>query len=159
MSLDLVLSMAASRSKSERWRKLYRKIHNLFIKDELTHVKDVTLAVKMLDARITQLEANMNQAVVQLNSSMTAMASMLQQHGHPVTTPVGPGAATPMPAPIPQPKPPTPSATTVVQYKTNFMDAEDTKWFMEGPAAAPFMPRSTIEDVKASSTIIGDIGI
>ena len=92
MSLDAVLNLASSRSKAERWRKLYRKLHNLFIKSELAHTKDVELAIRQLDARITQVEANLNAAVAAVNTSLTSAINVIQAHTHPVTTVGGPTA-------------------------------------------------------------------
>ena len=163
MSLDIALNLASSKSKSERWIKLYRKIHNLFIREELAHTKDVDLAVKQLDARITQVEANLNAAIAAVNTSLTSAINVIQAHTHSVTTVGGPtaqaGNAAISPATIPAPQPPKASAVKPVQYETKFMEAADMKLFLQGPASAPFMPRSTLEDTKASITAISDIGI
>ncbi len=163
MPLDTVLSAGIKINNQSRWVKLYRKIHNLFISKELTHVKDVDLAFKQLDARVTALEAAVNASMATMGAQMTAINAVVLSHVHPVTTAGGPtnqaGIAAPTPTPSPPPPPPAPAATGPVTYQETFMKAEDAKWFGMGPALAPFSPRTTLDDTKASTSLTSTIGV
>lgn len=156
MLLDSLLETGIVVSKSTRWVALYRKIHNMFIARELTHVQDVKLAVKMLDTRITTLETSMNAAISALDA---AIGIAILNHNH--IAPQAPAGAIPTSPGTPTgPVPPTPQAKTpVVSYSDAFMKAEDVKYFAMGPSAAPYLPGQTLDDVKAAVTIATDIGI
>jgi len=62
---------------AERWLKLYRKIHDLFLKDDFTNRNDHEAAVKQINLRIDTLETGINATLSQINLAL----NLIQIHG------------------------------------------------------------------------------
>lgn len=60
----------------ERWLKLYRKIHNLFLSKEFIHTIDYNLMVTQMNGRITELE-------LKLAAELAARDIRFNTHVHP----------------------------------------------------------------------------
>lgn len=139
-------------TKAERWVKLYRTIHHLFLREEFIHKNDYAQMMTEMNARITAIEALMT-------SELSKVAAALVSHTHPVVTNGGPttqaGIAGPSPAvftPAPQPtKPPVPA--------TIHMEAADAFLVGLGPAQAPLSDGMSADKLRANTTILTDIGV
>lgn len=134
-------------TKSERWLKLYRIIHHLFLKEEFIHTADYQVMVTQMNARITTLEA-------MLNVELAKVATALVAHTHAyvnVAAPAITGPAVPSYIPALQPTP-------IVVPTTAGMQAMDATLMATGPAQAPLADGISPDELRANSTIIADIG-
>jgi hypothetical protein len=128
----------------ERWFKLYRKIHNIFIKDELVHVDDFKAEIKNLHKRIDQLNQK-------LDTNMTNLAAILNSHIH--TAPLGPtspptsGVFSPDSMPIP-----------TVPFTDPNMQAYEKALQSLGPGMAPISTTASTDDAAAALQARSDIG-
>jgi len=133
----------------ERWIKLYRKIHNLFLKDEFIHKADYLKTVAELNARIAELEGK-------ITSELLLIQLGLNTHFH--IAPQAPAGSLPTAPPVPPPYTSGFSPTKPVIHKTTTMDLTDNSLKSLGPATAPLGDGSSIEAQKANITATSDIG-
>lgn len=148
MSPDIISSQI---TKSERWTKLYRTIHHLFLKDEFVHIEDYNKMVQEMNARILQVETNANASI---SAAVTAIQTAIVGHTH--GTGVGPSGPGIIPAP-PLVTPPAPAPSVVPV--TIAMQRTDAKYMSIGPAKAPLSSGIQPDQLMANSQIISDIGI
>ena len=140
----------------ERWLKLYRKIHNLYLKDEFIHKQDYLLALKQLNTRIAAIEASMNSAVATLQANIAASIS---GHTHPSPqAPAGLLVTGPGTLLLSLPAPPA-SATPTVEHLTTFMDQTDLALQATGPAQAPLGDGTSVAALQATSTATSQVGL
>ena len=139
----------------ERWLKLYRKIHNLYLKDEFIHKQDYLLTLNQLNARITAVETAMNAGFVALKAS-TETAILTHIH----TVPQAPAGALPSGPGTPLASLPAavPSAAPVVQHMTTFMDQTDLALQATGPAQAPLGDGASVTALQATRTAVSQVG-
>jgi hypothetical protein len=123
-SPDLVTSQVAPQ---ERWLKLYRKIHDLYLKDDFANLRDFETAIKEINARISELEAKM---IIELNKIQAAIAT----HVH--TVPQTPAGAT-VSAPAGAFYTAGYTNTKIVNTRTIFADQRNTVLQATGPGVAP----------------------
>jgi hypothetical protein len=154
--MSLLSNVVSSQfTKSERWLKLYRTIHHMFLKEEFIHKVDYELMVTQMNARITAVEAAANASIA---TTVTAVNAMMASHIHIV--PQAPAGALPsgpaisVPAVVPPP-PPSPLVKTV----TTAMQAADNLLMGTGPATAPLADGISPDEMRATNTIMTDIGI
>jgi hypothetical protein len=135
----------------ERWYKLYRKIHNIFIKDELVHIDDFKTEISNIHKRIDQLNAK-------LDSNLANVAASHNSHTHQwaggnAGGPVG-GVTVPTPVAF------TPDASPIV--KTPFVDknmqAYERALQSTGPGMAPIVATASTDDAAAAAQARSDIG-
>lgn len=152
MSLPSANIIKSQITKSERWFKLYRTIHHLFLKDEFVHITDYTKMVAEMNARIAAVEATST-------AELAKVATGLATHVHPVTTAGGPtnqaGIAAPAVAP-PFIAVPAPSKPVIIDKTA--MEAYDAALMSTGPAQAPLADGIAPDQLLANTTIISDIG-
>jgi len=150
----------------ERWLKLYRKIHNLFLVKEFVHVDDYKLMLEQLNTRITAVETNMaagDAAVTAaLNSSTTSIYTAISGHIH--IAPQAPSGAIPTspptPPPVAPPIPPAPAPTTpIIKYTDVALQTYDAALKGMGPAIAPIGDGLSTETAVANVTAKSDVGI
>lgn len=134
-------------TKDQRWDKLYRTIHHLFLKDEFIHIADYNQMVTEMNTRITELETK-------LTKELTAIASGLSLHVHSSTAPGQPTSPPIAPAYAPGFVP-----TKPVVPVTTAMDAADAKYLAFGPAVAPLSEGISAQEIAANTSIILDIGV
>lgn len=134
---------------SERWLKLYRKIHNLFIKDELVHVGDLQVMLQDINAKIamlnTKLDANLTNLKAQLDSH-THIAPQAPTGTLPTTPPVVPTIVDLTPI-------------TPTPYTNAIMVQTDEMYRLMPTAIAPMADGASVESVAASSEAISNIGL
>ena len=147
MSPNIVTSKL---SVSERWLKLYRKIHNLFIKNELVHILDYQNTIGQLNARIAALESH-------YNAELKAIKLMHNTHVH-LYSP-GPSAPVPSAPPTVQAIDTPPLVTPVTTTPTAAMAQYDAVLQGTGPATAPLGDGLSIEAQKATIQARSDVGI
>jgi len=146
MSLELNL-FKSKIAVSERWFKLYRRIHNLFLSKEFIHIEDYKLMFNQLNTRID----NLNQ---KLDANLNNIAVTFGTHVH--VAPQAPGGAIPtMPPGSPltvdvTPNPPVP-------YVDAAMVAADATWAGLGPASAPLGTGTSRAAQEASLTASSQI--
>jgi len=169
-------------SVKERWLKLYRKIHNLFLKDEFVHVVDYKTMLEQLNLRMSLIEANMvagdaavtaatTAAIGTLSAGIAAQTAALEAGSatHIHNAPQAPAGilpttpAVPPPLPLPPSVPPTlpapPAPTTPkVPYTGVALKAADITLQATGPAVAPLGDGVAAETQAASLQISADIG-
>lgn len=138
-------------TKDQRWDKLYRIIHHLFLRKEFVHIKDYNLMIEQLNTRISMVEANANASIAALTLS-TNLAII--GHTHTITAPGNPsGPGLPIvPATVTPPPPsiiPTPTTAAMV--------LEDAKLMAFGPALAPLSGGIHPDQLRADSSISSDI--
>lgn len=136
-------------TKSERWLKLYRTIHHLFLKDEFIHIADYNKMVTEMNTRITELEAK-------LTKELTAIALGLSLHVHSSTAPGQP--TSPPIAPVPAYAPGFAPTKPVIPV-TTAMQTTDSTLMAIGPAVAPLSEGISAQEIAANTAIITDIGI
>lgn len=150
--------LASDITKSQRWDKLYRIIHHLFLRNEFVHIEDYKKMVLDMNTRIATVEANAQAA---LSSAITAIVAMNAAHTHPVVTAGGPtnqaGSTTGVIQTPPQ-LPATPKAPEVVISDAGMVRA-DAALMAAGPALAPLAGGFSSDQVAANRTIIADVGI
>ena len=152
MSANLLPSQI---TKSQRWDKLYRIIHHLFLKHEFVHIDDYNKMVKEMNARIQMVEANANASIA---AAVAALQATIIGHFHPAPQapagiiPTGPGVIV-APAIV---TPPPPSVEVVPV--TIAMEREDAKLMAKGPALAPLAGGVHPDQSLAEITIRSDIG-
>lgn len=148
--------LASNITISERWMKLYRTIHTLFLKYEFIHIEDYTQMVNEMNARITTVEANANSSIA---AAVTALQAAIVGHNHIApqapsgAIPTGPGIITA--PPIVTPPPP---ATLVVPVRVG-MERADATLQAQGPALAPLSPVYSAAQALANTKIKLDIGV
>lgn len=147
MSLPSANIIASQFTKSERWLKLYRTLHHLFLKDEFVHITDYNQMVQEMNARIQAVEAKST-------AELAKVSAALLTHVHGYASPGGPSMTAPA-APVFQPTP-QPSAP-VVPVRTA-MEAYDASLMATGPAKAPLADGLAPDQLTANSTIVADIG-
>jgi hypothetical protein len=135
-------------TKSERWLKLYRIIHHLFLKEEFIHTVDYNLMVTQMNARITELE-------VKLLTELTSRDLRFATHFH--IAPQAPVGTLPTLPPTILYKN-TLAPTKPVVPVTTAMQAADAALMATGPAQAPLADGISPDELRANSTIIADIG-
>ena len=140
---------------AERWIKLYRKIHNLFLKDEMVHKEDYLLTLKQLNARISTVEANMAASVSSLSASINAAIA-----GHTHQAPQAPSGTLPTSPGIPNGSfgAPAPATTPAVEHLTTIMDATDQALQALGPPFSPIPTGVSPEVQAAGAQQAADIG-
>ena len=115
----------------ERYLKLYREIHNLYLKQDFTNLQDFNQAMTELNARFTELEAK-------IISELTVLQAGLATHTHPVTTAGGPtnqaGIAAP---PVAPPYSSAFAVTKAVVAQTTFAEQNNSILQATGPAISP----------------------
>ena len=147
MSLNIVASQI---TKSERWTKLYRVIHHLFLKDEFIHIEDYNKMVNEMNARISALEASLQAELAKIQAGLSTHIHMVPQAISGVL-PSQPAAAPPYTSAY-QP-------TKAVVPVTVAMQRTDLKLMATGPAKAPLADGVAPDKALANSTIIADIGV
>lgn len=141
--------LASQVTKSERWTKLYRIIHHLFLKNEIVHVDDYKTMLGELNKRIDQLNKK-------LDSNLTNMKAQFDSHTH--VAPQAPSGAIPTQPPVvPLTVDQTPIAP--VTYVDAALKAQDARQMATGPATAPLADGVSPEQTLANSTVVSDIGI
>lgn len=147
MSRNLITSQV---TKSERWTKLYRMIHHLFLKDEFIHIEDYNKMVNEMNARITALETS-------LQAELKKIQLGLSTHFH--IAPQAPSGAIPTQPPSKPPYTSAYKATKAVVPVTVAMQKTDMSLMATGPATAPLADGTSPDQSLANSTIAADIGI
>lgn len=137
-------------TKSERWLKLYRTIHHLFLKDEFIHKKDYEQMLRDMNTRMQSLETGLMQ-------ELTKVQLGLATHFHMV--PQAPTGTLPSAPPASPPYTSTFKVTQPIVPVTIGMDAQDAALMGTGPAKAPLADGIAPDQATANSTIIADIGI
>jgi hypothetical protein len=152
MSPNIVASQI---TKSERWTKLYRTIHHLFLKDEFVHIEDYNKMVQEMNARILQVETNANASIATAVAQITAT---VVGHTHPSppapVNPVVTGPGVIIVPPVVTPPPPAPAVVPV----TIAMQRTDAQYISMGPALAPLSSGISPDQLTANTTILSDIG-
>lgn len=149
--------VASEITKSERWLKLYRVIHNLFLKDEFIHIQDYKKMIFDMNLRITQVEANASAA---LSAAVSGLSGMVTAHTHMVATAGGPTnqagstTATIATPPVLSPAPKVPE----VQIVDIGMKQMDAMLMATGPAMAPLADGFSSDQISANRVILTDIG-
>lgn len=143
-------NMATSASATQmRWLKLYRKIHNMFMKDEFVHIADYQAMLADLNAKIAMLNAK-------LDANLAATKVQFDTHTHPSPpAPINP-VVTSVPL-VPMihdatPIPPVPFVNTA-------MLAYDASLQATGPGFAPMGDGTSQESVEASFQALQDVGL
>ena len=134
----------------ERWLKLYRRIHNLFIKDELVHIDDFKTEIDNIHKRIDQLNAKLDSNLS--NIAATHNAHTHQWAGGNAGGPVG-GVTTPSPTPFT----PDPTAIVRVPFVDKNMKAYERALQSTGPAMAPIAAVASTDDARAAAQARSDI--
>ena len=152
MSPDIISSQI---TKSERWTKLYRTIHHLFLRDEFVHIEDYNQMVNEMNARITTVEANANASIAAAVAQITAT---VVGHTHPSPpaplNPVVTGPGVIILPPVVTPAPPAPLVVPV----TIAMERTDATLIATGPAKAPLASGIAPDQARANTDIITTIG-
>ena len=142
-------------TKAERWLKLYRVIHHLFLRQEFPHIQDYNRAIDEINAKIATLEANINQSI---QNAVQQISIAVQGHTHIVPqTPAGVTTSSPGMLTAPPIFSPVPSTPKVIPL-TVFMELADSALMGTGPAVAPLASGVAPDQVVANSTIVADIG-
>ena len=143
----------------QRFDKLYRKLHNLYIAKELTHVEDVKLAISLIHKRIDAIQAQVNANMSMVSGQVASVMQAVGTHSHMVTTAGGPtnqaGTAAPSGVSIAL-KAPEPSQTQGTEYTTKTMEIEDLNWFLSGPVLAPMGIGTDLDTVLANTASAKD---
>lgn len=123
---------------AERWIKLYRKIHNLFLKKDFTNRQDFEFTVKQLNLRIDSLEQQLNTAINALNTKFSVFETHYNAHTHvSPPAPVNPVVTAPtVPSLVPAP-PATSPVTQQARTTTQFVEQRDTILQSTGEAVVP----------------------
>ena len=147
----------------ERFLKLYRKLYNSFIKDDIVHKLDYKRELIELNARISLLEVTLNATLGMANSNQIA----LYVHTHPVNTAVqvnpvtgtGTGAGVAHNATTSSSLSAIPTlATKPVIHDDFFSKARNAALLSTGPAIAPLADSVSPEGIKANIQVRKDIG-
>lgn len=162
-------------SPAERWLKLYRKIHNLFLSKEFVHIIDYNQMVTEMNLRITTIEQTYNAALAAQAEQIQALTAHASTHTHPVSTNVtasgsngagpvnstgtGTGTAAPASSPAPAVAAPVGSFTPPVIPVVTAMQATDAAWMASGPAIAPLGDGFSKEAITATYTALSDVGL
>ena len=118
---------AVSQNVRERFSKLYRKLHHLFIVEELTHVDDFKREIDNLHKRIDQLNSK-------LDSNLQKISQIVNSHFHLVPqAPAGTLPSQPIQAKLIADS----SPVVRVPFSTIEMTTENLKQLAKGPALAP----------------------
>jgi hypothetical protein len=141
--------LASQITKAERWTKLYRIIHHLFLKNEIVHVEDYKTMLSELNRRIDQLNKK-------LDANLMNMKVQFDSHIH-VAPQAASGVLPTQPPTVPLTIDKTP--ITPVLYIDTALKAQDSMQMATGPAKAPLSGGSSPDQILADSTIISDIGI
>ena len=149
MSLPSANIIKSQVTKSERWLKLYRTIHHLFLKDEFVHVTDYTKMVAEMNARIAAVEAKST-------AELAKVAAGLASHFHLV--PQAPSGTLPSAPPAAPPFVATPQPSKPVVIDKTAMEAYDAALMATGPAQAPLADGIAPDQTLANTTIVADIG-
>jgi hypothetical protein len=142
--------LASQVTKSERWTKLYRMIHHLFLKSEFIHIEDYNQMVKEMNTRIATIESKMNTELAKIQAGLASHIHMVPQ-AIAGTLPSLPPSAPPYTA--------TPQPTNPVVPVTIAMERTDAMYMSMGPALAPLASGVAPDQLTANQTIISDIGI
>ena len=127
---------------SERWNKLYRIIHHLFLKKEFIHINDYKKMIDDMNSRFEDLEKKVN---AELQKIQTAHNT----HIHTVTTANGPGTAAATANTYTLGK----IAGNKVIPETKQMDNEDANLMAKGEAKAPLADRVGAQETIANLDI------
>ena len=130
---------------AERWIKLYRKIHNLFLKDEFIHKADYLLTLKQLNARISALEAATGAAINAAIVGHTHQAPQAPAGTLPTTPGIANGSFGPPTSPA-------------VEHLTTQMEATDATLQALGPPFSPIPTGVSPEVQAAGAQQAADIG-
>jgi hypothetical protein len=85
MALDAqtAANMAGSEvTVAERWLKLYRKIHNLFLRNDFVNKNDFETTLKQINLRVDTLEVNILTMLGQIESQVAGLAAHSSSHIH-----------------------------------------------------------------------------
>jgi hypothetical protein len=99
MALDpgTALNLVGSKiTVAERWLKLYRKIHFLFLQFDFTNRNDFEFSIQTLNTRITTLETNIQATLAQINAKLSTIETHGKTHTH-IAPPLGGPTAPPVP--------------------------------------------------------------
>jgi hypothetical protein len=136
-------------TKSERWSKLYRIIHHLFLRNEIVHVEDYKTMLSELNKRIDQLNKK-------LDLNIANVKTLFDSHIH--MAPQAPSGTLPTQKPlVPITVDKTPVAPVV--YVDTALRAQDARQMATGPATAPLAEGVAPDQALANSTIVADIGV
>lgn len=140
---------SSSQAPAQRWRKLYRKIHDLFLQDEFVHIDDYKLMVRQMNDRISIIETK-------INTELQKIAQGVSAHTHPSPpAPVNPVVTAPPAVP---PYTPGFEPTKEVQLTDKAMKAENRKLQAEGPALSPLGGGQSKESLLASREAASNVG-
>jgi hypothetical protein len=146
MSLNIVASLFTL---DERWTKLYRTIHHLFLRKEFIHIQDYNFMVQEMNNRISVIETK-------LNTELQKIALGMMTHVHPSPpAPVNPVITGPVAA---APYTPGFSPTPLVKPQTTFMEQADAVLQSLGPAQAPLADGIAPDQLQANTKIRSTIG-
>jgi hypothetical protein len=145
-SPQIVTSRTATQ---ERWLKLYRKIHNLFMKDELIHVDDYKKMIEDLNRRISELEQT-------VQKELTSIQAGLSSHIH--IAPQAPGGALPTQPPSAPPYTSAFKPTKPIVPVNAAMQKYDALLQKTGPATAPIPAAASADDARTAAQLRADIG-
>jgi hypothetical protein len=123
--VNIATSQAAT---AERYLKLYRELHNLYLKDDFVNFQDFGLALSELNLRIDTLEQ-------QLISQLKSIEIGLSNHVHIV--PQAPAGALPSNPPLVPPYISALAATKPVPQGRSFADNRNLILQATGPAITP----------------------
>lgn len=153
--------MATSqKSKAERWKKMYRKLHNLFLVEDIVNVRDFQRIMDEFNTQIKAMEKALNQAISTNQASIASLASWAAAHIHIVPqSPGGANPSAPPSAPAPQPSPAVASAYVDVIYADPELQARNAELFAEGPGSAPISTGASPQAAAATAESITDVGI
>jgi hypothetical protein len=121
---DIVTSQAAV---PQRYQKMYREIHNDYLKNDFANLQDFNKFVADINKRITELETMIITELGVLQAGLTAHTHISPPgvSGGPTSPPVAPPYTSAM------------SATAPVLAETTFVEQRNTVLQATGPAFAP----------------------
>lgn len=138
--------VSSQQAVGERWQKLYRRIHNLYIFQELVHIKDFLREIKHIHKRIDDLN-------IKVDSNVETLTQAHNNHMHIVNTAGSPTAQTGTASPTPAKSFADKSPIAFTPFEDTEMQAEDRFWFNQGLAKVPFADSTGVDGTKASAGI------
>lgn len=112
----------------ERYLKLYREIHNLYLRRDFVNLQDFNTAMTAINTRFTELESK-------IIAELAAIQIGLATHIH--VAPQAPAGALPTAPPAVPPYTSAFSVTQPVVAKTTFVEQNNSALQATGPAIAP----------------------
>lgn len=150
--------VTSKKAKSERYLKIYRKLHNYFFIDDFVNVKDYQRMVKEFNTQIKTMEASLNTAIATNQASITALSTWANSHFHgngnngSPTTPVAGGSG-----PGPAASPVTASTYVDVVYADPELRIRDTALFTTGPGSGPMS--TSLSPQAAASNVESELDL